>query len=374
MKIGVVSNTAWNIYNFRMPLIEALIGCGHDIYAIAPVDDYANKIKSANCRFIPLKHLSRQGSNPFRDLKLKKELQKIYAVNQLDIVCSFTIKPNIYGSLAATKTGAKSICTVTGLGYTFLNRSFTAFIARRLYKFAFNKADLVVFQNQDDLDLFANKKLVATQKTTIVPGSGVDTNHFVPIPGQLKKAPFKFLFIGRLLYDKGVVELLDAAYKLSKEDSNFELMLVGSFDMGNPAVISETQLNNYLSKCSNIIYKGTSDDVRGELSHSHCLVLPSYREGLPRVILEAMSMQIPIITTDVPGCKDTVLDGYNGFVVAAKDADALYLSMKRMMNLDSSERQRMGLNGRQLVLDTFDQRLIAQHYLNLIESNVNINT
>ena len=180
MNIGIVANSAFNIYNFRLGLIKALMEDGHQVVAIAPYDEYVELLKKENIDFAEIKNLSRKGMNPFMDLTLMNEFRKIYKEQKLDAVLQYTIKPNIYGTLAARLTKTKTICTVTGLGYTFLNKNFGGRVAHRLYRFAFSFADKVLFQNQDDLQTFIENKLVNVDKTGIVQGSGIDTQYFHP--------------------------------------------------------------------------------------------------------------------------------------------------------------------------------------------------
>jgi glycosyltransferase involved in cell wall biosynthesis len=368
--IAVVANTGWNIVNFRLGLINALIAKGYKVIAIAPADEYSSKIISTGCHYIPLKRLERKGTNPFKDFRLLLELYNIYRKESVDIALQFTIKPNIYGSLAASFAKVKTICTVTGLGYSFLNNNLVSKLARRLYKFAFKKANLVAFQNNDDRNLFTSEKLVKNQKTVIIRGSGINCEKFKPLPKSDLSTSFVFLFVGRLLYDKGVIEYLKAAEIVKDQFPEITFQILGSLDNDNPSCISLEILEDYQRK-GIVTYLGTSDDVKDKIRNSDTVVLPSYREGLPRVMLEAISMAKPVITTDTAGCRDTVVDNVTGFLVPVKNIDKLADAMIKMINLPDSERVRMGKNGRELALEQFDEKAVIENYFQNIEFLLN---
>lgn len=368
--IAVVANTGWNIVNFRLGLIKALIAKGYKVIAIAPTDEYSSNIISTGCHYIPLKRLERKGTNPFKDFRLLLELYNIYRKESVDIALQFTIKPNIYGSLAASFAKVKTICTVTGLGYSFLNNNLVSKLARRLYKFAFKKANLVAFQNNDDRNLFTSENLVKNQKTVIIRGSGINCEKFKPLPKSDLSTSFVFLFVGRLLYDKGVIEYLKAAEIVKDQFPEITFQILGSLDKDNPSCISLEILEDYQRK-GIVTYLGTSDDVKDKIRNSDTVVLPSYREGLPRVMLEAISMAKPVITTDTAGCRDTVIDNVTGFLVPVKNIDKLADAMIKMINLPDSERVRMGKNGRELALEQFDEKAVIENYFQNIEFLLN---
>lgn len=365
-KIGIVVNTAWNILNFRLGLIKQLIADGHEVVAIAPADEYVPQIEATGARFLPLGQLDRKGSNPLKEMQLCRELYKAFKQEQLDLVLLYTIKPNIYGALAAKWAGIPSICTVTGLGYTFLHDNIVSKLAQGLYKYAFKRASWVAFQNRDDRQLFIDRKLVAQEKSLLIPGSGINTQVFAPVNGQEKPQAFTFLFVGRLLKDKGVNELLQAAKLLQQAQSEAQIWVVGGLDTDNPACIAPETLEA-AQALGNLQYFGRSDKVKDFMAQADVVVLPSYREGLPRVMLEALAMSKAVITTAVAGCRETVEEGLNGYLIPAKDAQALAAAMLKMSQLPEEQLKKMGEAGRQMALNRFDEQIIIQHYKRLIK-------
>lgn len=361
LKIGIVLNTAWNIYNFRLGLVKAFLAAGHEVFAIAPVDDFVEKIKATGCHFVPVVHLSRKGVNPVQDLKFTYELYKIYKNKQLDLVLQYTIKPNIYGCFAARMAKVKTISTVTGLGYSFLTKGIVNKVVKKLYKTAFKSANCVAFQNQDDQALFEQLGLCPATKTALIKGSGINTSYFKPLPKTKETPQLVYLFVGRLLYDKGVRELFEAAQQVKKKYAAVEIWVVGGIDEGNPSAVDRKLVEEQHSN-GIINYLGLSSDVRSIMQNADVVLLPSYREGLPRVMLESLAMGKPVITTHTAGCRETVVEGENGYLVPIKNAEALADAMIKMYQLSDEQRQKMGANGRQMALKEFDEQAIIARY------------
>jgi len=367
LKIAIVVNTAWNIVNFRLGLIKALLNAGHEVVAIAPEDEYVSKIEAIGCRFIPLQTLERKGTNPIKDMRLVHELYRIYKNEKIDLALQYTIKPNIYGTFAASLAGIKTISTVTGLGYSFISTGWVSRIAKSLYKRAFRRSTLVAFQNNDDRKLFIDIGLTSKEKTILIKGSGIRTDYFIPMEKTEVNNNFVFLFVGRLLFDKGIQEFMEAAKKIHQNYPNAQFWIVGAIDEGNPSSVNQVLLDQYISE-GFIKYFGPSDQVREMMRNCDVVVLPSYREGLPRVMLEALSMAIPVITTDAPGCRETVIDKKNGYMVPIKDVEALELAMEKMLNHSTEELLEMGQIGRAMALKEFDEQAIIQRYFEIIDS------
>lgn len=359
-KIAIVTNTSWNILNFRTSLVEELKK-HYEVILIAPKDQYSSRIQQLGETHF-LHHLSRKGTNPVTDLKLISELKKLYKELEIDLAIHFTIKPNIYGSIAAKQAGIKSIAVVTGLGYTFLSNGLAAKAAKKLYKYAFKRNSLTVFQNVDDQKLFQELGLVPQQTSTVVDGSGIDVNEFSPKPKNNYFNQFNFLFIGRMLYDKGVKELLDAFVQKFEGNSKIVLHLVGNVDNENPSVYSEDELKEITAKHKNILFHGRIDGPSQMIADCECVVLPSYREGLPRVMLESIAMAKPIITTDTAGCRE-VVKNENGFLVPIKDSNKLGEAMSKMVLLTNEERASLGQKGRELAVERFSTEVVNQEYL-----------
>lgn len=364
MTIAITANSAWNLLNFRKSLIETLIKEQHNVIAIAPYDESVDTlVAETGIRFVPLNYLSRKGSNPLQDLRLIREYRAIYKKYKIDLAIQYTIKPNIYGSLAGGMH-TKTISNLTGLGYVFLNKSFTNNIAKKLYKFALRKTSFACFHNATDAQLFHELKLVQPEKIRVIPGSGVDTDYFKAFqPPQNEK--FIFLFIGRMLYDKGIVELLEAFKKLYSENKEIELHLLGDIDKGNPASLSPSDFEVYQQNAK-VTHHGKQEDVKTFINQANCVVLPSYREGLPKSLLEAMSMEKPIITVNSVGCEQLIENETNGFMADVKSSESLYLAMKKMLSLSEKERETMGKEGRRIVLAKYSAKIINNEYLKLI--------
>jgi glycosyltransferase involved in cell wall biosynthesis len=365
--IALVANIAWNLYNFRRGLISALQAEGYDILLIATADDYVERLQDMGCTFVPLRHLSRKGTNPWSDFRLYRELRSIYRQYRPQTVLHYTIKPNIYGTLAAKSASVPSIATITGLGYSFLSTGWVSKLVRRLYRFALAKSDYTIFQNQDDRQLFVAEKLVAESKTLLIRGSGINTQLFAPCPkADEHKNTFIFLFVGRLLYDKGIREFLQAAEQTQKANPNScQFWIVGALDTQNPSALAPEELQKYVQN-NTVTYFGSTDNVKDFIANADTVVLPSYREGLPRVMLEALAMARPIITTDAPGCRDTVQDTQNGFIIPPQDAHALAQAMQRILHTDEPTRQNMGKHGREMAETLFDQNVVINQYLQLL--------
>ncbi len=366
-KIAIVANSSWNVYNFRLNLLQKFKSEGFEVIVIAPVDEYIAHLDKFHCdKHIPLKSLSRKSTLPTRDLSLVWELFRIYSEEKPDLVIHYTIKPNIFGNIAAKLANVKSICVVTGLGYTFLKEGLLKSIANQLYKLSFRFANKVVFENQDDRALFIKKKLVNQQKAIAVKGCGINTSHYRPTKSKENKH-LVFTFIARLLYDKGIVEFVEAAKIVKKQYPDTQFWVIGELDIQNPSTISRDQLVEWIDK-EYIQYQGTTNDIRKYIKKSDVVTLPSYREGLPKVILEGMAMGKPIITTDTAGCRETVDHGSNGLIVPLKDATALASAMVTMIEIPSEERQSMGQKSREMAVNLFDDAIITEFYLQVIDN------
>lgn len=347
---------------------------GYRVVAISPEDDFSQKIEEAGFEYYSI-DINNMGTNPLEDIQLTGAIFRLYKKVQPDLLLHYTIKPNIYGTIAAKLAGVPVISNITGLGTVFLSDTLSCRLARRLYRIALRIPGKVFFQNPHDLDHFVNKKLVAVEKTELLPGSGIDPQHFRPVQnGNGKDHPFVFLLVARMLKDKGVVEFIEAAQNLldhkregqGRPRNGVEFWLLGSLYPGNPTAILQQEIDVWTQQ-SGIKYLGFSDDVMSVIARSDCVVLPSYREGLSRVLLEAASMAKPLITTDVPGCKDVVDDGVNGYLCKIKDAECLTEQMEKMLRLSADEREEMGKAGRKKVIEGYSEYLVIDKYLDAIK-------
>ncbi|MFN3405567.1 MAG: glycosyltransferase family 4 protein [Cytophagaceae bacterium] len=362
MRIAIVVNTSWNIYNFRLNLGKKFLQEGNEVFAIAPPDEYSRKLIDEGFKFVPVK-MDNKGSNPFQDFLLLFRLIRIYKQIKPDVVLHYTIKPNIYGSIAARIAGISSINNVSGLGTVFLHNNLTSKIAKMLYKFAFRYPHKIFFQNKDDKDLFVHLRLIKEAKAEVIPGSGIDLVKF-SFQKYSRGVPFIYLLPARVLYDKGVVEYVDAARQL-KSVINAKFLIAGALDktkLGVPEVlIREWEKDGVIN------YIGFSHNLREEYKKADCIVLPSYREGTSKTLLEAAACGKAIITTDVPGCREVVQDRVNGFLCKVKDANDLKDKMLKMYNLSEREISNMGENGRLKIEREFDENIVFQSYLNALK-------
>lgn len=364
MKIIIIVNTSWNIYNFRKKLLISLIEMGHQVIAVAPHDSYVEIIESIGIKCINLK-FNQKGTNPFSDSLLIYKYFKIFKYQKPDLILSYTIKPNIYGNIAARLLKIPTVNNISGLGTLFIKTSPATIIAKFLYKLSLKYSSHVFFQNKDDKQLFITNKLVNPDITSIIPGSGIDVQKFSY--DRIKNEGNKFLFVGRLIADKGVFEYLDAAVSVLKIYPEKEFLLVGEIGYNNKTALSNEQLLNYTNNYAQIKYLGKTDDIVSLLKSVDVMVLPSYREGLSKSLIEAASMSLPILTTDSPGCRDVVQNNYNGILCKIKSSESLSLAMKRIIKLNPNERLQMGLNGRKIAIENFEEKIIINHYLRVLK-------
>ena len=368
LKIIICINTAWNLVNFRSGLIRAMVANGHEVIAVAPVDEYAARLAALGCHYEPMP-MDNQGINPGRDLILLWRFWWIMRSVRPDIFLGYTVKPNVYGSLAARLLGIPVINNIAGLGTVFIREGWLVRVVRWLYRAALSRSARVFFQNDDDRQLFIGGGLVRTEVTDLLPGSGIDLNRFSP---TLKPSinngdsKFRFLLISRMLRDKGVGEYVQAARFIRQRWPNAEFSLLGFLDVQNPTAISQAEMDAWVAQ-GFINYLGASEDVRDAIAGADCVVLPSYREGTPRTLLEAAAMARPIIATDAVGCREVVDDGVNGYLCKIRSAEDLAEKMEKMIMLPSELRYEMGLRGRAKMEAEFDEQIVIGKYLAAIE-------
>ena len=365
MRVALVINTSWNIYNFRMSLVKALQAAGYEVLAIAPPDDYSARLEAAGCRFIALP-MANKGTRPDQDFGLMRRLTKIYRRERPDAVLHYTIKPNIYGTLAARQAGVPAINNVSGLGTVFIRRNLVSRIALALYRLAFRYPATVFFQNPDDRDLFLEHRLLRSDICRLLPGSGVDTERFRPAPEWRRGHPFTVLMIARVLYEKGIVEYFEAARALKAAYGDaVRCQLLGGLDEQGGIGVPRATFEEWLGE-GPVEWLGTSDDVPAVIAGADVVALPSYREGTPRTLLEAAAMGKPLVTTDAPGCREVVVQGHNGFFCPARDGGALAAALRRVIDLPDEELRRMGAASRELAVTRFDQQFVIDQYLDAI--------
>lgn len=357
-RIIIVANTTWNIYNFRLNIIRKFLTEGHEVIVMAPVDKFIFYTETLpQVQHIPIRHLYRDSVNPFQDLRLFLELVNLYKKYKPDLVLHYTVKPNIFGGFAARLLRIPSVAVVTGLGYSLIHEGWINRITRVLYKFSLPLHRKVIFENMDDKKLFEDEGLSQYSQNMSIKGCGVDTKAFSPNGDGREEGTITFTFIGRLLYDKGVKEFIEAA-KMIRSNDHIRFWLVGEIDKENPSSISNEDLMKWI-RDPKIQYHGATENIRKFIEKSDCIILPSYREGMPRVIMEAMAMERPVITTNTAGCRETVDENVNGYLVPVKNSAALAGAMNKFIQLDRDARINMGKAGRIKVLNEFDDNLIA---------------
>lgn len=366
MKILLTVNAAWNLWNFRRALIDDLLEQGHETTALVPVDETASSIEKSGVRIIPL-HMDKKGTSPLKEVSLLWSLWRHFRREHPDIILSFTIKNNIYGAIAARLLGIPFIPNITGLGSAFLGSSRLRKLVSLLYRQALHPLPIVFFQNTDDRDLFIRKGIIKLEQSRILPGSGIDLTHFLPAPLPAEREdPLTFLLVARLLRDKGIYEFVEAARGIQKNHpAKCRFRILGPAGSENPSAIPDSALQSWIRE-GVIEYLGTTNDVRPHLAQADCIVLPSYREGTPRTLLEGAAMARPLIATDVPGCRNVVEHGRTGFLCKVKDAESLQKAMERLLALPRHERVSMGLRSREKMERQFDQAFIVQAYRNAI--------
>jgi glycosyltransferase involved in cell wall biosynthesis len=386
IKILISINTSWNLYNFRAGLIRALIEAGYEVVVAAPPDDYSERLKELGCRYTPLP-MSNKGTNPVSDLWLLMRFWWLFRREKPHAYLGYTVKPNIYGSIAAHSLGIPVISNIAGLGAVFIKDNLLTQIVKRLYKLALSKSNTVFFQNEDDRVMFIDAGLVPAAITDRLPGSGVDLAKFAYLVPSEKvgldrvdehaksdilgiqpvhvEHKVSFILIARMLFDKGIGEYVEAARLIKARYPLVEFNLLGFLDVQNPAAISRSQMNEWVSE-GVVNYLGTTDDVQPYINSTDCVVLPSYREGVPRSLLEAAAIGRPIITTNAVGCKEVVDDGVNGYLCQPRDAADLAKKIEKMLLLSREQRTEMGLRGRVKVEREFDERVVIGKYLRVL--------
>ncbi len=326
-----------------------------------PVDASVSKLQSMGCKVEPLT-VQPHGRNLWADFLLFWTYVRLLWRYRPVALLSFTVKPNIYGGLAARLLSITQVGNVSGLGTAFIQDGWLGKLVGWLYRRGLGGARTVFFQNPDDRDLFLVRRLVRERQVALLPGSGVDLDYFKPLGGRSagEQNSFVFLFIGRLLGDKGLIELLQAV-KLLK-DPALRLLILGPDGGTNPTAIAPGVLAQ-LRQDPQIELLGPTDDVRPFIAEADCVVLPSYREGTPRSLLEAAAMGKPLIATNVPGCRQVVQDGYNGYLCRVKDPHDLARAMRQLMQLSPEQHEAMGQASRNLAEELFDEKLVVEKYL-----------
>ena len=365
MKIILFANTDWYLYNFRSPLAQSLQEQGHEVILLSPPGPYVERLQALGLRWMEF-DFARHGMNPVAEGLTLLRLLSVYRRERPDTVHHFTIKCVLYGSLVAPLAGVQSVINaVTGLGYMFsegqgLKRWLHPLI-KGLYRFAL-RGTRVIFQNPDDRNLFLEQRLAREADTFLIRGSGVDIHRFSPKP-EAPGTPL-IVFPGRLLRDKGVGDFVAAARFLRSDDVQVRLALVGDLDENNPLSVSRQEVQEWV-RSGDVEWWGWREDMNEVYAQAHIGCLPSfYKEGLPKVLIEAASSGRPIVTTDWPGCREVVQPGENGLLVPPLNAHALAAALRALLE-DPSRRRQMGLAGREMAVREFSKEQIVRQTLDV---------
>ncbi len=360
MNVLVLSNNDSGLYQFRSELIEHLSKNHNVICSVPNSDGFINKLENLGCKCIPIE-FNRRGTNPIKDLQLLIQYKKLIDDTSPDVVLTYTIKPNVYGGMACQIKEVPYLANITGLGTTIENGGILSKISLTLYRIGLRKAKCVFFQNAQNNAFFKNKHIVG-DNARLIPGSGVNvkTHQLEEYPDQKKQ--FRFLFVGRVMKDKGIEELLKAIVALSTDYKDVFLEVVGGCDEDYSKMLTEYEDRGLIK------YYGQQNDVHDFYKRAHCVVLPSYHEGMANVMLEAASTGRPVITSRIPGCQETFDEGITGFGCESKNVESLIDAMRKMYSASWEERKLMGLEGRKKVKKEFDRQIIVKAYENEINS------
>ncbi|KAF1695316.1 glycosyltransferase family 4 protein [Pseudoxanthomonas koreensis] len=379
MKIVLFANTDWYLWNFRRSLALAARDAGYDVLLLSPPGEYGAKLRGLGLRWeaVPM---DRRSLNPLREAAVLAHLWRLFRHERPDLVHGFTIKCAVYGSLAARLAGVPArVNAVTGMGYVFTSEDAKARalrpLVRTLMRAALDGRDVrLILQNPDDVAVFERARLVAPEHIRLIPGSGVDCARFAPKrgqgdfpietgipPGPFSAGPFRVLLPARLLWDKGVAEFVEAARQLHGEGRAIEFLLAGDPDPGNPAAVPEATVRGWVEQ-GVVRWLGHVDDMPALFDSVDVVALPSYREGLPKGLIEAGASGKALVTTDVPGCREVVSDGVDGLLVPVRDAAALAAAIARLHD-DPALGRRLGDAARERALAEFDERIVIERTL-----------
>jgi len=358
MKILIAANCSIGLYLFRKELIEKLLE-ENQVAVSVPYGELIEPLRKAGCEFIDTP-VDRRGLNPIKDLSLYFGYRKMLKKHKPDLVVTYTIKPNIYGCLACRGKKIPYAVNITGLGTAFQNKGLLRSLVTFLYRSSLKKAKVVFFENDANRQLFIDEKIVAAEKTVLLNGAGVNLEHYA-FKSYPETKTVRFLFVGRVMKEKGVDELFCAMERLRKEGADCTLDVLGGYEEDYAEAIHRYEEQGWLR------YHGYQVDVRSFIEQAHCFVLPSYHEGMANTNLECASMGRPLITSNIPGCKEAVIEGKSGLLCQPKDADSLYESMSLFLKLTQEERAAMGQAGRKHMEEVFDKRLVVAETIGHLE-------
>jgi len=363
--VTLSSNTSWYLFNFRASTIKALLNKGYRVVCLSPEDEYSERLVEMGCDWISLP-MDKKGISVLNDARFILRLTSHYRSIKPVAAFHFTIKNNVYGTWAATLNGIPAVNNVSGLGTAFIHKGMVSLMVRVLYRLSQPLAYRVFCQNEEDHRLLRESRLVPPDRLYLLPGSGVDLQRFHPDLRMSYSGPFRFLYAGRMLADKGLHELIDAVLRINVQGMRCELWLCGFVGVENVSAISKEIVEEWSGQ-PGVRWLGPRDRIEEVYAQVDCVVLPSYREGMPRSLLEAGAMGLPVVATHVPGCRNIVTHGVNGLLCEPKDVGSLQSALEKMIELDMEERCRMGIAGRKRVEEEFDEQLVVKAVLDVLE-------
>lgn len=350
MKIFLITNHSFMLYKFRKELIGELLK-KHEVTLVMPAREYTDAFKEMGCSIINV-DVDRRGINPFKDLNLLKQYKRLLHKCRPDMVLTYSIKPNIYAGMSAARLGIPYCANITGLGTAFQKKLLAAFVTV-LYRYAFRKVKTVFFENESNLNEFLDRSILKKEQTCLLNGAGVNLEEFYCDMFPQTKTT-NFLFVGRIMREKGIDELLSAFHRMEQNHYDVHLDIVGPFEDDYEEDMKKLESDPCCSYC------GFQNDVRPFLRKAHCLVLPSYHEGMANTILEAAASRRAVITSDIPGCKEGIIDQKSGYLVNAKDVNDLYEKMVQFTLLPDADKEQMGECGRKLMEERFDKQKVVK--------------
>lgn len=355
-KLLILTNNSGGLYDFRHELIIRLSE-RFEVAASTPFDDKTDDLKRIGCRLIET-DIDRRGINPVKDLGLLRKYKKIIKQENPELVITYTIKPNVYGGYVCRRKKIPYAVNITGLGTTFQNEGLLKKLVCFMYKTALKKAKVVFFENKDNQRVFISEKIVPEAKTCVLNGAGVNIERYPYTDYPKDSSKTRFLFMGRVMKEKGIDELFEVMSRLNAESIRCELYVLGSFEEDYGEIIKKYESEGWLK------YMGHQDDVRPYIADSHCFVLPSWHEGMANTNLECASMGRPVITSRIHGCMEAVEDGVSGYLCEKQNPEDLYKKMKSFISLPYEERRQMGLAGRKRMEEVFDKRKVVEMTIN----------
>lgn len=361
MKILILANLDIGLYKFRKELIIELINKGNEVYIALPQGDLIKSLKKLGCKYINI-DVDRRGINPLTDIQLIRKYSYVIKKIQPDMVITYTIKPNIYGGIACRLNKTNYAVNITGLGTAFQKSGIIKFLVINMYKIALKKAKVVFFENSGNRDEFVKYHICSKNKMHVLNGAGVNTEEY-PYIEYPHNSIFKFLFIGRVMKEKGIDELLSAMKMLINEGKKVFLDVVGPCEEQYEDILSQCEKEGWLK------YHGYQEDVKPFIAACDCFVLPSYHEGMANTNLECASSGRPIITSNIPGCKEAVVYG-SGFLCKVKDVDSSYRAMKNVLCLGTEQRKKMGIKGHILMKQKFEKKKVVADTINYLEVDI----